>query len=74
MFCKLIKLFMQANDPEIAISRNGVPIRLPDERWNHIIERHDVLADKKALVLETLSNPSRILAGNVRCINGNPRI
>lgn len=49
---------------EIAFSKNGVPIRLPEERWEHIVERHNVLGDKKQLVLETISNPSRILAGN----------
>jgi hypothetical protein len=48
----------------IAFSRNGIAIRLPDERWEHIIERHNVLADKQPLVLDTISNPDRILAGN----------
>jgi hypothetical protein len=48
----------------IATSPNGIPIRLPDERWQHIIERHNVLADKQKFVLDTLSNPTRILDGN----------
>jgi hypothetical protein len=48
----------------IAVSRNGVTIRLPDERWEHIVERHNVLADKQQLVLDTISNPDRILTGN----------
>ncbi len=29
---------------EIAISVNGVPIRLTDERWSHIVNAHDDLA------------------------------
>jgi hypothetical protein len=48
----------------IAFSRNGIAIRLPDERWGHIIERHNVLTDQQSLVLDTISNPDRILAGN----------
>ena len=27
-----------------AVSRNGVPIRLTEERWFHIVENHDDLA------------------------------
>jgi hypothetical protein len=48
----------------ISLSRNGISIRLPDERWEHIVERHDVLADRQQFVLNTISNPDRILAGN----------
>jgi hypothetical protein len=48
----------------IASSRNGIPIRLSDERWEHIVERHNILTDKQQFVLATLSNPDRILAGN----------
>jgi hypothetical protein len=48
----------------IALSHNGVSIRLPDERWEHIVERHDILADKQQLVLDTISSPDRILVGN----------
>ncbi len=48
----------------IAISRNGIPIRLPDDRWQPIIDRHNILTDQQQLVLDTLSNPTRILEGN----------
>jgi hypothetical protein len=48
----------------ITLSRNGITVRLPDERWEHIVERHDTLADKQQFVLDTISNPDRILAGN----------
>ena len=48
----------------IALSRNGITIRLPDERWKHILERHSILAGKQQFVLDTLSKPDRILIGN----------
>lgn len=48
----------------IAISRNGISIRLPDDRWQHIIDRHSILANQQQLVLDTLENPTRILLGN----------
>lgn len=31
----------------IALSQNGIPIRLPDERWEHIVKRHDDLTSKQ---------------------------
>ena len=46
------------------ISKNGVPIRLTDERWSHITEEHTELAGMRLDVLETLANPERILQGN----------
>lgn len=46
-----------------AISRTGVPIRLTDERWAHITEEHCELAGLRIEILETVANPSRILAG-----------
>jgi hypothetical protein len=45
------------------ISRKGVPIRLTDERWAHITEEHCELAGLRLEILETVANPSRILAG-----------
>jgi hypothetical protein len=49
---------------ETALSKSGVLIRLPEERWRHIIERHDVLVDKKQIILETISHPDRVFVGN----------
>lgn len=46
-----------------AVSRNGVVIRLTDERWAHIIEEHGELAGLRSEVLETVLLPERILAG-----------
>jgi hypothetical protein len=44
-------------------SRNGVLVRLTDERWAHIAEEHCELAGCRDLVLEALSAPQRVLAG-----------
>ncbi len=44
-------------------SKNGIPIRLTDERWAHITEEHTELTDKYSAVLETVAKPTRILAG-----------
>jgi hypothetical protein len=46
------------------LSRKGVPIRLTDERWAHITEEHCELAGLRLEVLETIADPSRILAGH----------
>lgn len=48
---------------ESALSKNGVTIRLTDERWAHITEEHCELAGLKLEVLEAVENPSEILAG-----------
>lgn len=48
---------------ERVLSKNGVPIRLTDERWAHITEEHCELAGMRLEVLETVAQPSRILAG-----------
>ena len=45
------------------VSRNGVSIRLTDERWTHIAEQHGELADLQTDVLDVVANPERILAG-----------
>ncbi|MBI4389970.1 MAG: hypothetical protein HY580_07300 [Nitrospinae bacterium] len=45
------------------VSKNGVPIRLTDERWTHITEEHCELAGLRLEVLETVANPERIVAG-----------
>jgi hypothetical protein len=48
---------------ETVTSKNGVAIRLTDERWLHITEEHTELAGFKRDVLETVAAPERILAG-----------
>jgi hypothetical protein len=49
---------------ETVISKNGVPIRLTDERWIHIAEEHAELAGYRLEVLVTIRDPERIVAGN----------
>ena len=41
---------------ETVTSRNGVTIRLTDERWSHISEEHVELAGRKLEVLEAVSD------------------
>lgn len=50
---------------EIVTSKNNISIRLTDERWIHITEEHSELAGLRLDVLETVSQPTRILAGSV---------
>ncbi len=49
---------------ETVLSKNGVPIRLTDERWVHIVEEHCRLSGRRLEVLEVVESPDRILAGN----------
>ena len=48
---------------DVVISKHGVPVRLPDERWSHIEYEHDDLAGSKDEVLRTVAEPNQILAG-----------
>ena len=45
-------------------SKNGVPIRLPDERWSHIMEEHGELEALRDAILLTIAQPEKILAGS----------
>jgi len=44
-------------------SKNGVPIRLTDERWSHITTSHTDMKDNKDLLLKTVEDPEMILKG-----------
>lgn len=46
-------------------SKNGVLIRLTDERWEHIVTEHSELSGLRDLVLEAVGNPEKILSGNM---------
>jgi hypothetical protein len=48
----------------IVDSRNGVPIRLTKERWQHILYRHPEMEDQHERVLETLEEPDEIQKGD----------
>ena len=45
-------------------AKSGIKIRLPEERWQHIIARHTALTDLQSFVLETIAEPEIILNGN----------
>jgi hypothetical protein len=47
----------------VVVSRNGISVRLTDERWSHIVEEHNELAGLRYEVLETVADPERVLAG-----------
>jgi hypothetical protein len=47
-----------------ATSVNGVPIRLSDERWRHIVEHHDDLAGHFHDVLDTIVSPEALHEGD----------
>ena len=49
--------------PDVVRSRLGVPIRLPDERWAHILEGHEDLMGRRQAVLDTVGNPDAVVAG-----------
>jgi hypothetical protein len=46
-----------------ALSKNGVAIRLTDERWVHITDEHCELAGLRLEVLEAITDPVRIVEG-----------
>lgn len=48
----------------IVSSVNGVPIRLTQERWNHIQYHHPEMVDLRESILETLSDPEAIQQGD----------
>lgn len=50
---------------EVAHSKNGVPIRLTQERWFHITEEHSEMAGHFFEVLEAIEEPDAIHEG--RC-------
>lgn len=46
------------------MSRNGVSIRLTDERWAHIVEEHCELAGLRADILDAIEQAERVLEGH----------
>ena len=48
---------------DIAQSKNGVPIRITDERWSHIVENHNELAGYRDDVIAVIENPEWIMRG-----------
>jgi hypothetical protein len=48
---------------EVIRSKNGVPIRLTEERWIHITEEHSEMAGYYFEVLEAIQDPKAIYKG-----------
>jgi hypothetical protein len=48
---------------EVAVSKNGIPIRVTDERWTHVVESHDYMAGNRDLVAETIEDCDSIVTG-----------
>ncbi|MDI6807832.1 MAG: hypothetical protein QME66_02470 [Candidatus Eisenbacteria bacterium] len=48
----------------VTYSKSTVPIRISQERWEHITRRHPEMLNQKRKVIETISNPDLILAGD----------
>ena len=49
---------------DVVISRRGVPVRLTDERWAHIVDEHSELAGLRPAVLDAVELANRILEGS----------
>ena len=47
----------------VVFSVNNIPIRLPDERWIHIVENHDDMAGYYDQVLDTVENADFVIKG-----------
>lgn len=45
-------------------SVHNVPIRLTDERWDHITRRHPEMTDLREKVLETVTDPDLVQEGD----------
>ena len=54
---------------DVATSVHGVPIRLTDERWAHILKNHPEVEPYRSNVLTTISDPDVVLRSeeNARC-------
>jgi hypothetical protein len=41
----------------------GIPIRLTDERWAHVIDEHAELAGLRVEILKAIAEPQRVVEG-----------
>ena len=51
-------------DAQVALSVNGVPIRLTVEGWRHISEGHPDLTEKQSDILAAIRSPDLIQEGD----------
>jgi hypothetical protein len=54
-------------------SKQGVLIRLTQERWQHIVRRHPEIEGQKERVLETVASPDCIQRGDMGTLLGAKR-
>lgn len=48
----------------LVTSISGIPIRITEERWSHILKNHPEMKDGLNDVLETVRNPIRLQLGD----------
>jgi hypothetical protein len=48
----------------IVRDRSGIPVRLTEERWSHIVSRHPEMLDCREQVLETIADPDMVQQGD----------
>jgi hypothetical protein len=48
---------------DVVISVSGVPIRLTDERWEHVVLRHPDFALRREEVVRTIREPEIVVEG-----------
>ena len=61
---------------ETARSVNGVPIRLTEERWWHIVNSRDYMTDYRDDCLQTIESPDLVLrgyGGSLKAVTGYGR-
>ncbi len=49
---------------DVAKSVHGVPIRLTDERWEHIVLGHPEMSGRRGEILDAVAKPSIVVRGN----------
>jgi hypothetical protein len=54
---------LNQNNILIITSKNGVPIRLTNKQWMHIIENHNYMAGNLDIIIETVADPDYIVTG-----------
>ena len=47
-----------------AQAKSGLSIRLPEERWQHIMDEHPELANLRSEIVHAIETPDKILAGS----------
>ena len=59
---------------DTVFSKNGVPIRVIEERWFHITETHDDLAGHYDDVLNAVEDPDFVIEGFMKALIGLKKV